>query len=153
MRTRNYLPTLLLAGLTVAAGCSIPEPVPDRTPRFSAGVFTLTWSSTRDTTHANVANNVVAVMRNSTEIGRAETFSSLLSSSREISPVHAVWLAGGGVSARRVATFNVTELADEGVQSVDLDPWRGEQEVRVTTELSKDVTEPNSDPFLVVTLE
>ncbi|NMM90898.1 hypothetical protein B2J88_42395 [Rhodococcus sp. SRB_17] len=140
-------------GLTVAAGCSIPEPVPDRTPRFSAGVFTLTWSSTRDTTYANVANNVVAVMRNSTEIGRAETSSSVRSSRREISLVHTVWLAGGGVSARRVATFNIAALVDDGVQSVELDPWRGEQEVRVTTELSEDVTEPRSDPFLVVTLE
>ncbi|NMM91241.1 hypothetical protein B2J88_44235 [Rhodococcus sp. SRB_17] len=64
-----------------------------------------------------------------------------------------MWLAGGGVSARRVATFNIAALVDEGVQSVDLDPWRGEREVSVTLELSKDVTEPSSDPFLVVTLE
>jgi hypothetical protein len=125
VRTRNYL-LALLAALTVAVGCSNPEPLPERTLRFPPGTFTLTWSSTRDTTHVNVANNTVAVIRNSTEISRVQTFSSLTASKSGASPVHAVWLVGDGVSARRVATFSMDVLVDRGFRSVDLDPWRGE---------------------------
>ncbi|MGW4479717.1 hypothetical protein [Rhodococcus triatomae] len=92
------------------------------------------------------------MLRNGTEIGKAETFSSITTSS-SVTPAHVVWLLADSGKARRIAAFRPDQLTGEGEQRIALDPKPGERRVIATTELSSDAIEPTDPPFLSVSLE